>query len=94
MEISHRTTNLVPCVPCVGFDDSDEQKGESAQDHVGADPVFQVVVNRVQLECGLHVPLPTFYIEQLFVSLDDVLDAETVIRGAQQVFPVPTQPPG
>src|SRR5215468_8524810 len=73
---------------CGGLDDPDEQEGEPAQDDVGADALFQVVVDRVQVEYRFHVAPAAFDLQELLVAERDVLGGEFRVGGAQQVFPV------
>src|SRR5690606_27763054 len=53
-------TDAVPGVAGGGLDDADQQEREPAEDDVGADPVFEPVIDRAQLEGGLHVPPAAF----------------------------------
>jgi hypothetical protein len=55
---------------------------------VGADPFFQAVIDRSQVEAGLERAEGVLHKEELFVSQGDVLRGEGVVRGAQQVLAV------
>jgi hypothetical protein len=71
-----------------GLDDSDQEQGELAQQHVGADAVLEPVIDRAQVQDLFHVPPAAFDLEELLVAQRDVLGAQVRIAGAQQVFPV------
>src|SRR5512142_43421 len=59
-----------------GLGQPDEQQGQPAQQHVGADAVFLAVVDRAQVEHALHVPPAAFDFEQLLVAQRDVFDGQ------------------
>src|SRR3974390_2080019 len=68
-----------------------EVGGEHAQQHVGPDPVFQVVVNRPQVDVfGFHRPEVAFEVPEVFAGLDGLGGAELFRRGggADDVDPV------
>ena len=44
-----------------------------AQDHVGADAVFEPVMDRAEFQGGLHVPPAAFDLQELLVAQRDVL---------------------
>ena len=78
----------VPGVAGGGLDDPDQEQGEPAEDDVGADAVFEPVVDRPQFQGGLHVPPAAFDLQQLLVAQRDVLGGQVRVRAAQQVLPV------
>ena len=55
---------------------------------MGADAVFEAVVDRPQLQGGLHVPPAAFDLQQLLVAQRDVLRGQVRVGAAQQVLPV------
>ena len=63
---------VAPGVAGVGLGDADEEQGQPAQQDVGADAAFEVVVDGAQVEGGLHVPPASFDFEELFVAQSDV----------------------
>src|SRR5438105_5928041 len=71
-----------------GLDDPDEQQGEPAQDHVGADTLFEAVIDGPQVEHRLHVPPAALDFQQLLAAQRDVLGGQLGVRTTQQVFPV------
>src|SRR5215211_8086514 len=79
---------VAPGVVAGGLGDADQQQGEPAQDHVGADAVFEAVVDGAELEGGLHVPPAAFDFEELLVAEPDVFGGEGGVRGAQQELAV------
>jgi hypothetical protein len=62
----------VPGVAGGGLDDPDQEQREPAEDDVGADAVFEPVVDRAQFQGGLHVPPAAFDLQQLLVAQRDV----------------------
>ena len=71
-----------------GLGDTDEQQGEPAEQDVGADAVFQAVVDRAQVEHRFHVAPAAFDFQQLLVAQGDVLSREFRVGAAQQVLAV------
>ena len=55
---------------------------------VGADAVFEAVVDGAQVEDGLHVPPAAFDFEELLVAQGDVLGGQGGVGAAQQVLAV------
>jgi hypothetical protein len=68
--------------------DPDQQQRQPAQQHVGADALLLAVVDRAQLEVGLHVAPAALDVGELFVPGRDVLCRERGVRGPQQRFAV------
>src|SRR6266567_533088 len=68
--------------------DAGEEKGEPAQDDVGADALFLAVVDRAQVDDLLHVAPAALDLEQLLISQGDVLGGHLRVGGAQQVLAV------
>ena len=68
--------------------DADEQQREPAQQHVGADPLFEPVAGRPQVQDGLHVPPAALDFEELLVADGDVLGGQLRVGAAQQVLAV------
>src|SRR3954468_5255133 len=64
--------HVVPGLAGGGLDDADEQQREPAQHDVGADALFEAVVDRAQVEDLLHVPPAAFDLEELLVAQRDV----------------------
>ena len=58
------------------FGDADEQQGEPAQQHVGADAGFEAVEDGAQLEGGLEVAEAAFGFEEVLVAERDVLGGQ------------------
>ena len=65
-----------PGVAGASFGDADEQQGEPAEQHVGADAWFDAVVDGAQIEGGLEVPEPAFGFEEVLVAERDVLGGQ------------------
>jgi hypothetical protein len=55
--------DAVPGAAGGGLDDPDKQQREPAEDDVGADAVFEPVMDRPQFQGGLHVSPAAFDIE-------------------------------
>ena len=53
-----------------------EEEGEPAQQDVGADALFEPVVDRAQVQDGFHVPPAAFDFQELLVADGDVLGGE------------------
>src|SRR6266536_1023031 len=68
--------------------DADEQQGEPAEQHVGADPLFLAVVDGPQLQRCLQIAPCALDLEQLFVAEGDVLGGEGGVGGAEQKLAV------
>jgi hypothetical protein len=66
-----------------GLDDAGEQQGQPAQQHVGADAVFEPVVDRAQVEQLFHVAPAAFDLQELLVAQGDVLGGQVRVGGAQ-----------
>ena len=79
---------MVPGVAGGGLDDADEQQREPAQHDVGADALFEAVIDRAQVEDLLHVPPAAFDLQELLVAQRDVGGGQVRVRAAQQVLPV------
>src|SRR5882757_5343992 len=77
-----------PGVVAGGLDNADQQQSEPAQQHVGAYPVLQTVVDGPQIDDRLHVPPAPFHLKKLLVSQGDVLSAQLRVGGAQEVLAV------
>ena len=80
--------DLVPGGAGGGLGDADEQQGEPAQDDVGADPLFQPVVDRAQVDDLLHVSPAAFDFQELPVAQGDVGGGQLRVGGAEQVLAV------
>ncbi len=68
--------------------DADEEQGEPAQQHMGADATFEPVEHGPQLEGGLEVAEAAFGFEQVLVAERDVFGGQVRIRGGEQVLAV------
>ena len=79
---------VAPGVAGVGLGDPDQQQREPAEQHVRADPVFFAVVDRSQIEGGLHVAPRAFDLQELLVAQRDVLDGQGRVGGAQEELAV------
>src|SRR6266571_4256144 len=62
----------VPGLAGAGLGDADQQQGQPAQGDVGADPVFEVMVDGAQVDDLFHVPPAAFDFQQLLVAQGDV----------------------
>src|SRR4051794_35835908 len=71
-----------------GVGDAGEQEREPAQHDVGADALFEAVVDRAQVEDLFHVPPAALDLEELLVAQGDVGGRQVRVRAAQQVLPV------
>ena len=58
------------------FGDADEEQGEPAQQHVGADAGLEAVEHGAQLEGGFEVPEAAFGFEEVLVAQRDVFGAQ------------------
>jgi hypothetical protein len=65
-----------PGLPGGVLGDADEEQGEPAQQHVGADPLFEPVVDGPQVQDGFHVPPAALDLQQLLVAGGDVLGGQ------------------
>lgn len=80
--------DLAPGHPGAAFGDADEQQGEPAQQHVGADTGLQAVVDGAEEQRRLQVPEAPLGLEEVLVAERHVLGAEFGIRGREQVLAV------
>jgi hypothetical protein len=71
-----------------GFHDAGQQQCEPAEHDVGADAVFEPVIDRPQVQDLLHVAPAALDLEELLVAQRDVLRGQVWVAGAQQVLPV------
>jgi hypothetical protein len=73
-----------PGLPGRVLGDADEQQRQSAQQDVGADPLFEPVVDRPQVKDGFHVPPAALDFEELLVSGGEQFTVRiTVVQRAQ-----------
>src|SRR4051812_21830774 len=79
---------VAPGVAGGGLGEADEQQGQPAQQHVGADAPFEVVVDGAQVEGRLDVPPASFDLEELLVAEGDVLGGQGWVGAAQQELAV------
>src|ERR1035438_3968935 len=87
-ELAELVGDLVPGGAGGGLGDPDEEQGEPAEDDVGADPLFQPVVDRPQVDDLLHVSPAALDFEELPVAGGDVGGGEPGVGGAEQVLAV------
>src|SRR6266545_1863473 len=71
-----------------GLGDADEEQGQPAEQDVGADAVFEAVVDRAQVQDRLHVAPAAFDLQELLVAHGDVFWGQFRVRAAQQVLAV------
>src|SRR6266581_2926980 len=78
----------VPGLAGGGLGDADQQQGQPAQGDVGADPVFQVVTDRAQVDDLLHVAPAALDFQQLLVAQGDVGGGDLGVAAAEQELAV------
>src|SRR4051794_41814100 len=76
------------------LDGADEQQGQPAEQHVGADAVLAAVVDRAQGDDLLHVSPAAFDRQELLVASGDVLGRELGGGGAGEEIAVEAGPRG
>ncbi len=74
----------------VGFmlNDAHEQERQPAEEQVGSDPVWQMVVDAAQFEGGLQGPEGVLDLAELLIAEGDVLGAEAGAGRGEQELPV------
>src|SRR5260370_15668021 len=71
-----------------GLGDADQQQGQPAQGEVGADPVFEVVVDGPQVDDLLHVAPAALDFQQLLAAQRDVFGGDPGVAAAEQELAV------
>ena len=71
---------VAPGVVGLVLGDPDQQQRQPAEEHVRADAVFLAVVDRPQVQRGLHVAPGALDHKQLLVAERDVLDRQGGVR--------------
>src|SRR6185437_3427887 len=71
-----------------GLGDADEEQGEPAEDDVGADTLFEPVIDGPQVDDLLHVSPAALDFEELLVSGGDVSSRQVRVRAAEPVLTV------
>src|SRR6266545_4341171 len=88
VQLVELVADVVPGQTCGGLGDAEQEQGQPAQDDVGADALFEAVVDRSQLQGGLEGAPAAFNLEQLLVAQGDVLGGKARVGGAEQVLAV------
>ena len=73
----------MPGLAGAGLDDPDQEQREPAEHDVGADALFEAVVDRAQVEDLFHVPPAAFDFQELLVAQRDIGRGQVRVRAAQ-----------
>lgn len=83
-----QVVEVVPGLAGGVLDDPDEQKGEPAEQDLGANAVLEPVIDRPQLQVGLHVAPAPLDFQELLVAQGDVLGGQVRVAAAQEILAV------
>ncbi len=80
--------DLPPATGALALADADQEQGEPADQHVGADTVLEAVEDGSQGERPLEVAERALGLDQVLVAESDVFGGEIGVGGGEQVLPV------
>ena len=72
-----------PREPGGAFGDTDQQQRQPAEQDVGPDPRFEVMMNRAEFQRRLEVAEAAFGFEEVLVAQGDVLGGQVGVGGAE-----------
>src|SRR5665647_2524129 len=85
LDLLELAAQVRPGVAAGGLGDADEEQGQPAEQHVGADALFFAVVDGPQVDDLLHVPPAALDLVELLVAEGDVRGRELGVGRAQEI---------